>query len=44
MESGLHGSERDANNFGDRGQRHPDVVMQYEDGAVLRRQAPERAL
>jgi hypothetical protein len=44
MESGLHGSERDANDLGDRGQRHPDVVMQDEDGALFGREPSEGAL
>jgi hypothetical protein len=37
VEPGLHRADRHADDFGDGGERHPDVVMQDDDRAMLGR-------
>ena len=44
VEPGFHRPDRDADDVGDGRERHPGVVVQDDDRAVLRRQAHERPL
>src|SRR5262245_46994263 len=44
MEAGLCGPERDAKNLGRLGHREPQVVVQDDEGAPVRRQTPKGGL
>jgi hypothetical protein len=44
VESGLHGSRRDAEGLGDLGNRQPEVEVEDDDHSLVWLQAPEAAL